>query len=190
MITVKLSHTILDAWYRGRWEDALSFYLGQDVPPTPPMILGRLKDEIWTKHAQETGQLHPELGGSKLNQPILQQKYEKLIPLSDDLQILLRGRPDVWDKPIIRDFKCGRTKPSQYLSSFQLPIYKLLLPEAAMGIYDCFNPYTGQYSIGVKYLGPEDAEKALEFVVTYGADFINYLQAEKKLIDYRQEAIK
>ena len=43
--TVKLSYSILNAWSGGYYEDAIAYYLGKDIPPTPEMELGRLKHE-------------------------------------------------------------------------------------------------------------------------------------------------
>lgn len=184
MITIKLSHSILDAWSSGGYEQATAYYLGKDYPATPQMELGRLKDEEWTNHIMATGSLPDELGGEKLKKPVVQQKYEKLIPLGDDMQILLRGRLDLLDGEEITDFKCGMTEASAYVSKMQMPYYKLLVPEATIGKYLCFNPYFKELKVGIIFLSDKEAERALEHIITFGSEMINYLQAEKLLKDY------
>lgn len=187
MITVKLSHSILDAWASGKYEAAVAYYLGKDYPSTPQMELGRLKDEEWTNHIMKTGFLPEELGGDSLNEPIAQQKYEKIIPLSDDAQILLRGRLDLLDGDEITDFKCGMTEPAAYVDKMQMPYYKLLVPEAKLGKYLCFNPYFDVLRVGVVFLTDKDAERALEHIITFGSEMIDYLKSQKLLVNYKPE---
>ena len=45
--TVKLSYSILNAWAHGQWEQAVGYYVGQPLPATPEMELGRVKHEQW-----------------------------------------------------------------------------------------------------------------------------------------------
>lgn len=190
MKTVKLSHSILAAWEAKQFEQAIGYYLGQDFPATPAMELGRLKDKQWSAYAERHGRLHPELGGDLAPGAVVQQKYQKIIPFSDDIQILLRGVPDMTqdegDGIAIIDFKCGMTTASAYVDKWQLDAYKLLLPKATIGYYLCFNPYNNQLSKGVKFLSEKSAENALEHIITTGGEIIDYLQANALLKDYKE----
>lgn len=185
---VKLSHSILSAWEQGRHEDAVAYYLGKDIPPTPQMKLGRVKDELWSDYATKNNQHHDEVGGGLLDKPKVQQKYEKIIPFSDDIHILLRGVVDVYDKPIIYDYKCGKTEATTYVDKQQMKYYKLLIPEAQEARYLCYNPYMDSLKIGVEFLDDKSAEAALEHILTFGGEMINYLQSIKRLKDYSKEA--
>lgn len=195
MVTIKLSHSILSAWSSGKWEDAVGMYLGKGIPVTPAMELGKLKHKIWANYIQEHKQLPPELGGHDLHQPIVEQKWQKLIPFSDEYQILLRGIIDLEDDNVLIDHKCGLSTPSQYLDSLQLDYYKLLRPEAKEGRYICHNPYKCDanckgdehscYQVGVKFLDDTNAEHALEHILTYGGEMIQYLEVNKLIIDYK-----
>lgn len=185
MITVKLSYSIINAWASGNYEQAIGYYLGQDFPATAAMELGRLKDQLWSDYAVKNREIHPEIGGGKLNNPVVQQKYEKLIPFSDDITILLRGVPDTLDNPILYEYKCGMTTASQYIDKLQLDYYKLLLPDLTIGYYLCFNPYNNTYTKGIKYLNRSNAEAAMEHLITHGGELIDYLQAQKLLKDYK-----
>lgn len=185
MITVKLSYSIINAWASGNWEQAVSYYLGKDFPATPAMELGRLKDDLWSNHAVKHKEIHPEIGGGKLTDPKVQVKYEKIIPFSDDIQILVRGVPDTTDGQILYEYKCGMTTASQYIDKLQMDFYKLLLPDLTIGYYLCFNPYNNTYTKGIKYLNRSNAEQAMEYLITYGGELIDYLRTQKLLKDYK-----
>ena len=187
MITVKLSYSIINAWASGNFEQAVGYYLGQDFPATPAMELGRLKDQLWSDYAVKNKQIHPEIGGGELADPVVQQKYEKIIPFSDDIQILLRGVPDTLDKPeTLYEYKCGNTTASQYIDKLQLDYYKLLLPGLKIGYYLCFNPYNNTYTKGIKYLNTSNAETAMEHLITHGGELIDYLRMQKLLKNYER----
>lgn len=183
---VKLSFSILDAWAKGNYEQAVSYYLGKPFPPTPAMELGKLKHEIWEGEIRKSSKLPQELGGIKLKSPVLEQKYEKLIPFSDDISILIRGVPDCTDGEVIHEFKCGMTTAKTYIDSLQLDYYKLLLPDTRIGFYRCYNPYFDTMTLGVKFLNDNNAQSALEHIISNGGEMIDYLQTQKLLINYEE----
>ena len=200
--TLKLSFSILSNWANGRWEDAVAMYLGKNLPDNPYLTLGKLLHEKWEKHILETGEMPKELGGQKLTNPIVEQKYQKIISLGDEYQILLRGVIDLECSDnvniIIQDHKCGTGKASQYVDSMQLDYYKLLRPHANIGRYACHNPYKCEalcqsknlsehvcYGYGIKYLTEENAENALNHIITHGSEFLQYLIASKLFKDYK-----
>lgn len=185
MKTIKLSYSIINTWSRGDYEQAVSYYLGHDFPKTPQMELGSLKDKLWTDYALKNKSIHSDVGGGLLKNPVIQKKYEKVLPFSKDIQLLIRGVPDIYDDHRIIDFKCGQTKASAYLESYQLDYYKMFLPEAKEGIYLCFNPYTKMLSKGVKYLTQKNIDQALNHIFTFSGEIIQYLESQKLLIDYK-----
>lgn len=184
-MTIKLSYSILNAWMQGRFEESVAQYLGKPFPATPQMELGKTKHEIWQYHIDKYKTLPEELGGGGLIDPLTERKYEKLIPLGK-YSILFRGVIDLEDDNILTDFKCGLGEPGNYLNGWQLDAYKLLRPDAIEGRYRCFNPYTNSYTVGVKYLSENNAEKALENIVTFGGELIQYLESQKLLVDYKE----
>lgn len=202
MKTIKLSYSILNAWSEGRFEDAIAMYLGKQLPSVPWLELGKLKHEYWALYVLRTKELPPELGGGPIINPIVEQKYQKLLPFSDDMQILLRGSLDLESDNGLRitDYKCGLSVPSSYVDKFQLDYYKVLRPRAKIGEYICHNPYKCDalcakqpdephrcYSIGIKFLNDVNAESALNHIMTYAGEIINTLQHERLLIDYTEK---
>lgn len=189
-MTIKLSYSIINTWMQHRYEEAVGQYLGKPFPATPQMELGKLKHEIWEGYIKANKSLPQELGGGELINPLTERKYEKLIPLGK-YNILFRGVIDLEHLErgiILEDFKCGLGEPGTYLNGWQLDAYKLLRPNAVEGRYRCFNPYSDTYTVGVKYLSEKNAETALENIVTFGSEIIQYLESQKLLIDYKETA--
>lgn len=201
MITVKLSFSILNSWSSGNFEDAIAMYLGKELPENPYFVLGKQMHERWEKHILKTGTMPPELGGQSLVNPVVEQKYQKVIPMGDKYQILLRGVIDLEAEEgadiIIQDHKCGVGRASGYTSSMQLDYYKFLRPKATLGRYACHNPYKCEvlcqknnleihqcYGYGLKFLNEENAEKALNHIITYGGEIIQYLEANRLVKNY------
>lgn len=202
MKTIKLSFSILNQWSQGNFEEAIGLYLGKDLPENPYLELGKLMHEKWATHILETRRMPDELGGQKLKNPIVEQKYEKIIPMGKDYRILLRGVIDLESTEqigiVVQDHKCGIGRCSGYVDSKQLDYYKLLRPEATVGRYACHNPYKCEalcqkkklkkhecYGYGIKFLTDRNAEEALNHVQTYGGEILQYLVANKLLIDYK-----
>jgi uncharacterized protein YeaO (DUF488 family) len=202
MITVKLSYSILNAWKMARFEDAIGSYLGKDIPQTPYLELGKLKHELWALHTLKTGTLAPELGGRKLINPIVEQKWQKIIPFNKQYQILIRGVIDLEDEEpgeyIITDYKCGVGKAGAHVDTWQLDMYKLLRPQATLGRIIAHNPYKCDayckkhkdephqcFGVGVKFLSDSNSQTALEYIYTYGGEIIQYLASNKLLRDYK-----
>lgn len=187
MKTLKLSYSIISNWKQGRYEEAIGQYLGKPLPATDAMELGKLYDEKWNQYIDKHGKLPEELGGGKLDQPKTQQKYQAIIPFSDDYQILLRGVIDINEPNCITDNKCGRTEAISYVDQMQLDYYSIFNPEAKIGRYLCFNPYNKSLTVGIKYLSDRNREEALEDITTFGGEILNYLIANKLFIDYKEE---
>jgi hypothetical protein len=184
MKTLKLSHSIISQWKEGKYEEAIGQYLGKPYPSTPAMELGSLYDKKWNEHILKTGELPNELGGGKLNNPRVQIKYAVRLPLSEEYEILLRGVPDLTEDDMITDFKCGRTEANSYVGKMQLDYYALFKPQATTGRYLCYNPYKDTLTVGIKFLTQQNRDDAINDIVTYGADILQYLLANKLFRDY------
>lgn len=189
MKTLKLSYSIISAWKEGRHEEAIGMYLGKDLPATDAMELGKLYDEKWNEYIEKTGELPPEFGGGALNNPQVQKKYRAVIPFSDDYQIVLSGVMDILEDDMITDNKCGRTEASAYVDKMQLDYYSIFKPHIKTGRYLCYNPYTGGLTVGIKYLTQENRDNALEDIVTFGGEILQYLLANKMFRDWKGDKV-
>lgn len=187
MKTLKLSYSIISQWKEGKYEEAIGQYLGKPFPATPAMELGSLYDKKWEKQILETGLLPDELGGGKLNNPRVQIKYQAHIPFSEEYEILLRGLPDLMEDDMITDFKCGRTDAGSYLGKMQLDYYSIFNPAASVGRYIAYNPYRKTKTVSIKFLSQKNRDDALNEIVTYGAEILDYLLANKLFKDYKED---
>jgi hypothetical protein len=193
MKTIKLSYSVLLNWSQGRIDEAVAQYLGKPIPDTPQMQLGRIKHEIWANYTLKHGSMHPEVGGDPMFEPMVEKKYEKLLPFSDDYQILLRGVLDAFDAPPFLDgeriieYKSGMGTATSYVDSLQTDYYKLLRPKAVLAEYRCYNPYFKTFTKGIKFLSDKNSEMALNHIYTYGGEMLDYLLMNKLLINYKPE---
>lgn len=208
MITIKLSYSILNAWAEKRFEDAIAMYLGKSIPDTPYFELGRIKHKLWERYTLQTDCLAPELGGGPLINPVVEQKWQKIIPLGNKYQILIRGVIDLETTDekhgiILTDYKCGVGKATSYVDKWQLDMYKFLRPQASLGQYICHNPYKCEalcqknpkephkcFGVGIKFLDNKNSEDALNNIITYGGEMIEYFESNKLIKDYKLEHIK
>ena len=184
MKTLKLSYSIISAWKQGEYEQAIGLYLGKPFPSTPAMELGSLYDKKWTKYINDNSKLPDELGGDVIHSPKTQIKYQLRIPLSEEYDILLRGVPDLSTDTEIIDFKCGRTQANSYVSKMQLDYYSLFLPDRKTGKYICYNPYSNTKTVGIKFLSQQNRDNAIEEIITFGGEILQYLLSNKLFIDY------
>ena len=192
MIIVKLSYSILNAWSHGRYEDAVNLYLGRDMPEVPIIELGKAMHDKWALYTLNHGRIHPQLGGGKVINPTVEQKYEKILPLNEKMCILLRGIPDLTsDHPdgkgglLYTEYKCGMRGATSYVDDLQGDYMKLLDPAIREMHYICYNPYFKTKTIGVRYLTEDNAMNALEHIMTFGGELISYLQVNKLLVNYK-----
>ncbi len=187
MITVKLSYSILNTWKQKRYEEAVGQYLGKPFPATPQMELGKVMHELFEKETLETGQLPKILNLQyTLKDPQVEIKSELLVPLSDRYQILMRGIPDLYDNKTIYEYKVGKSAPGDTIDGWQLDMYNLFHKDAEKGIVICYNPYTKTTQVGVKYLGQHTIDNAIENIITYGSEMIDYLETQKLIVNYEK----
>jgi hypothetical protein len=191
MKTVKLSYSILRAWATGQQEEAVSMYLGKSLPKTPAMELGWIKHKEWELYVKKHSKLPRELGGGKLNNPLVEQKHQRYLDFSDKYRILLRGVIDLEDENVGIDYKVGKTPVTNYTNSLQAEVYKVLRPNLKQFIYIAFNPYIKQEERGLVYLSEYEGdttalERGLNFVYTFGGEMISYLETQNLIRDFKE----
>lgn len=180
----------------GHFDEAVAQYRGKELPTNDYFELGKIKHKIWENYALKHGHMHPELGGDALYQPIIEKKYQLLLPFSDEYQILLRGVLDCSDTPPeyagaerIIEYKSGMRNATGYVDEMQADIYKLLRPSAVVAEYRCYNPYFQTLTRGIKYLDDRNRDAALNYIYTYGGELLDYLLLNKMFIDHKVEAL-
>lgn len=170
----RLSYSTLEMWQQGESDRAIAGFLGKKHPFTTPMLeLGRTKHKLWESEVLRTGCIPKELGGQKLNNPIVERKHVRDLILGDGSILQLVGVLDCEDYPIIRDWKVSMRSPSVFLSSHQKYYYKLLIPEAERFEWRVWNPLTKKYGVVYAHLDDTDIDKGLDWVLTVATDFIN-----------------
>ena len=139
---LRISQSIIALWLAGEYEEAIQALHGNWREPSEAMEYGTKRHEEWEKHVKKTGTLPKEFGSKKLFKYQTEIKVEKKI----NDWITLVGIADLYhfidgNKPALLDYKTGKTPASQYASSKQHRIYKLLFPEAELFDYYGYNQH-------------------------------------------------
>ena len=178
-----ISFSSANSWNLGYKDDAIAAILkvGDERPPTEAMKLGSRWHEAWEKETLETGKV-PKVFGYNMHCKVLpEERIVKEIPADNGKYIIrLTGILDniSEDKFWIADHKCGKTDIEKYLASMQMRIYFLLVPEARLGTFNGFNPYTEETEV-VSILGTKGAREVAEMWIKDIADEV-YKHCQKQ----------
>lgn len=168
-MNIRLSYSIISLWLAGDYEGAIQALRGVWREPTDAMKYGSEKHKEWELEVQETGNLPAIFGGSPLKTAATEVKREmKILPW-----LTLVGIADLihdTGRNTIVDYKTGHGSASQYATSTQHKIYKLLFPQGEVFEYMHYNQYTRVSTLQRIHLTPAIKEEALEIVVTVACD--------------------
>lgn len=177
MSRIRLSYSILNAWSRGDYENALNMYFRKPTPTTPAMELGKKYHCEWENYIIKNQRIPKIFGHDKLNNPQPEVKIEK--DLNDWLQIV--GVIDLYEPDTLtgRDWKSGTTEVNQYANGYQHKFYQILIPKMQQFYYHSFNPYNNEVSTAKIYLTNNTLQDGVEWVVTFASEIKNYLEENK-----------
>lgn len=177
MSKIKISYSILSMVEKGYIDEAIAMWQGKDLPSTPPMELGEKWHKVWEAHIKSTHTLPPELGDGLLEDDIkVEQKIRRDFKLGEH-EVTLSGILDLW-RPSTKtgsDWKCGKTKTSNFANSHQHEVYSLLIPEMEHFEYRAWNPYTKERQTAIIHITDQVRNRGREFVETWTSEFIGQL---------------
>lgn len=183
----RLSFSILDKVRLGYIDEAIAMFNRQPLPSTPAMELGKKYHKLWEKQIKATGRIPEMLGGEELTEGwSIEKKLVKRFKLGDNI-VEFVGVYDNYEPnaaiPTMRDWKMSKSSATVYSKSYQHSCYKVLVPEAQLFEYRVKHPFADLLTIARIHLTAEQRERGLEFIRTYGGEFIQqyewYLQENK-----------
>jgi len=117
-----LNFSTLNYWSKGRIDEALDCYFHRQTFKSDALLDGTAFHEMWEREIKRTNLL--KIGNTvvKFNKP----QCEKKIETSYNDRWDIHGTFDVWDPPILYEFKSGKTKGLDFAGTMQIPLYFLI----------------------------------------------------------------
>ena len=112
----RASYSILNTWASGDWEKAIKMYFRLETYTSPAMEEGKIFHKKWADYIRQYKKTPIELGEITLNNPI--PEIKKVVSVHDWLDLV--GIIDCYDKPIIYEWKTGKTSSENHASSYPL----------------------------------------------------------------------
>lgn len=178
----RASFSVLAAWDSGDWERAIKMYFKVPTEVTQAMEDGRKYHDQWEAHIRQHATLPPELGGTKLLQPIADQRLlKKTAKLQPWLELV--GIPDCYDAgdQTLYEFKTGGAPSSYYADSKQLGTYTVLLLQHQMPVRRAvvchYNQRERTSDTALVWMTPALVKEAKEWIETTAAEIKHYLDS-------------
>lgn len=167
---LKLSYSVIRLWQEGKVSEAIEALHGHWQEPNQYMKYGIEKHKEWENETKVTGRIPEVFGGKEIENFYTEQYHKKQILdwlwLSGiiDLQYEDNG------KVVLVDYKTGKGTANQYTNGLQAPLYKILVPEATMFRYLCYNQYENKVTSSFMHLSKATLDKALETLISVACD--------------------
>ena len=178
----RASYSILAAWERGDWDDAIDMYFKREREETEAMRYGKEKHAEWEAEVK-AGHMPKVFGGRKLTKPYhAELKLE--VQLADWL--VLVGVLDNIEGEVGRDWKTGVARASALANGYQHKVYQLLVQMSSLRSdiqlqplkrfeYHVFNQHARTVEMSIVHLTDKSLEEGVEFVTTNASEMKNYI---------------
>lgn len=171
----RASFSVLDAWAKKDYEQAVRLYFKLDCFENEAMRQGKEFHNYWEKETKETGCLPEIFGGMKLKNPKTELKM--VVSVNDWLDFV--GVIDCYDNPTIYEYKTGISSSSSYARSKQIGLYGIL--GTLMGLYVekaeilHYNQYSKLSDVSIVWLTDKVLRDAYDWLETHASEMHNYL---------------
>lgn len=172
---MRVSYSMLAAFYSGDVDRAVAPFVGAGVEPTKAMVEGKNLHLDWERIGKDTGRLPDIFGGEQFKNPSIEYGNKKARQLNDWLE--LSGMLDVLDDGTDGvDYKTGVSSAGDYANGWQHKVYQILYPTMKRFHYHAHNQYTKQNTYALCHLTPRTLEDGLEWVISTASDLKAYLE--------------
>jgi len=184
----RASYSNLSTWASGDWEKAIKMYFHLETFTSPAMEEGKRYHDQWKDYILKNKATPSELGSIKLINPT--PEIKKTVKIHDWLDLV--GVIDCYDKPIIYEWKTGKTSSESYASSPQAGVYGVLATMSGLyadkaEIYH-YDQHAKKSDMSIVWLTDKVLKDSLSWVETLSSEMHNYLTEnnlyEKYYVDY------
>jgi hypothetical protein len=181
-VKFRASYSVLSTWASGDWERAIKQYFKLETFTSPAMEEGKRFHKLWADQITEFKESPTEIGAIKFINPIAEIK--KTVSINDWLDLV--GVIDCYDKPIIYEWKTGKSSSESYASSPQAGVYGVLATLAGLYVEKAeihhYDQYLKKSDFSIVWVTDEMLKNSLNWVETLASEMHNYLN-ENKLYD-------
>lgn len=176
MRVLRASYTVLNAWDRGDYEQAINSLFRLKELDTPQIRAGREYDEAWTKEIKQTGKLPEVFGAKALKKPQTQLYLRaQLAPW-----LIFSGKLDGYDEGTVIEFKTGVSEAQTIIESPQPGGYAILchfnnLPADKIEVY-CHNQYQNKNTFAFAWVNDALIKKTSDWIEGNASELYDYLE--------------
>lgn len=165
---IRISYSIINLWLAGNYEDAIMALTKKKWrEPTEAMQFGIDKHKEWEESVKKDKAIPDVFGGAEIEGDFHTEiKVEKKITS----WITLVGIIDLENLPRLVDYKTGQGTATQYASSKQHKVYKVLFPQAKIFDYMHFNQHENRVTVQRVHLTDKTLEEGIDIVVSVACD--------------------
>ncbi len=171
----RANYSVLAAWARGQWQEALKMYFRLPHTVTPQMLEGRQYHAGWQQEIGEHSRLPAVFGGRALEDPSCEVKRE--VQLYDWLDLV--GTIDCYARPVIYEFKSGLKSSSNHLGDYQLAVYGVLATLSGLYVERAeiyhYDQHKQRADMSLFWLTPKALRRGLNWIETMAAEMHQYL---------------
>jgi len=175
-LKLRLSYSLLNAWSRGRVDEAISLYLREDLPSSPALKYG--KD--FHKKVQKIIDEKKELNIVKTKLKFKKPETEKVIIINYSDRLDLKVIIDCLDTPFIYDWKTGVVNSLEYSNSYQFPLYFLACKMSGIDIERGFivhyNQYEKKTDFTILWNGQTQIERATNYIESLAPEIYEHFE--------------
>jgi hypothetical protein len=143
---------------------------------------GKRFHKLWADQITEFKESPTEIGAIKFINPIAEIK--KTVSINDWLDLV--GVIDCYDKPIIYEWKTGKSSSESYASSEQIGVYGVLATLAGLYVEKAeihhYDQYLKKSDFSIVWVTDEMLKNSLNWIETLASEMHNYFN-ENKLYD-------
>lgn len=195
---IKVSYSILAAWDRGDWDNAVRPFIGEETLDNEFMRRGKRWHRRFELETKRTGRMPAIFGGEELHDYSIEMESKRVVQLADWL--FVSGVLDLIDKPEWMpnggkravDYKVSKNNATYWANTKQGHIYKVLYPEADRFEFRVLNPYLKdddpeRVTTSIVHLTDKGMEAGLEWILTNASELRNYLVANDMAYNLMRE---
>jgi len=176
---IRLSHSLIQAWERGKPDEAVAMYLHMDTFTNQAMIDGRRIHEEIADHIDKFNSL-PEYLGVKMDLNLPETEKELIVEYNELFDF--KGIIDCLDIPIMFEWKTGVSDSLEWARTKQLPLYFMALDIAEIPVESAYlahyNQHTKENDLTIVHNSPRLVEEGRNIIDSVGPEIWDFFKGQ------------